>query len=326
MGIREVCAVFDIGGTKILAGFITASGTLIAKRRIETLPERGAEDIVARVAALLRELAGHSDISWSAVRAVGCSVPGPLDAGRGVVLFSPNLDWRDVPLVELVQRRLDVPVAIEDDARCAALGEAAFGAAHDAKNALYVTVSTGIGAGVIVDGQIYRGAHGFAGEIGHMTIVAAGPPCACGNFGCLEALSSGTAIATHARQVLRHGDETVLRTFVSDPALLTAEQVAQAAQAGDALAAHIMETAGHYLGIGLAAAASVIDPEVIVLGGAVAQPESIFVRAAREMFARRAITPLGGLIRLVPAMLGDESGLWGAFALVKSAGFGSAEM
>ena len=317
--------VLDIGGTKILAGLINPAGELVARRRIETQAARGADDVIARCATLLRELAQETHVPVETLAGVGCSVPGPLDRDKGLVIFSPNLSWFDVPLVEMLQRTLEhnefgscVPVVIDDDAHCAALGEASRGAARGAVSAVYVTISTGIGAGVIINGNIYRGAHGFAGEVGHITIEAAGPLCACGNSGCFEALASGSAIAAQAQQAVLCGNQTVLASLDADPALLTAEQVVRAAEAGDAVATRIVERAGTYLGIGLAAVATAFDPEMIVVGGGVARPNGILLRRAREVFQARAMMPIGQRVRIVPALLGDESGLWGAAALISS--------
>ena len=191
MKASKLIGVVDIGGTKILAGLIDQSGELLARRRIETLSEHGAEGVIARTVTILRELLHEIHAPEEALEAIGCSIPGPLDCSSGVVRFSPNLGWRDVPFVDHMQRLFDVPVVIDDDAHCAALGEARKGAARGMDCAVYVTISTGIGAGIIIGGNIYRGAHGFAGEVGHITIEAAGPPCSCGNFGCFEALASG---------------------------------------------------------------------------------------------------------------------------------------
>ena len=183
--------MIDIGGTKILAGLIDQSGELLASRRISTLAGYGAEDVIARTVIMLRDRLRERDAPEEALEAVGCSVPGPLDCNSGIVYFSPNLGWRDVPFAEMMQRLLNVPVVIDDDAHCAALGEARKGAARGMDIAVYVTISTGIGSGIIIGGSIYRGAHGFAGEVGHITIDAAGPQCSCGNFGCFEALALG---------------------------------------------------------------------------------------------------------------------------------------
>lgn len=307
----------DIGGTKMLAGLYDEGGQLLARKRIETQASQGVTQVIARAALLIRELAQETGVSPDRLTGIGCSVPGPLDSERGVVIFSPNLAWRDVPLAVLLSQELAAPVRIEDDARCAALGEARRGGARGAQNAVYVTISTGIGGGVILNGNIFRGSHGCAGEVGHMTLDAAGPPCACGNMGCFESLASGTAIAARARQALLHGDETLLARFRDAPALLTAEQVIDAANLGDAVATRILETTAMYTGIGLAAIATIYDPEVIVLGGGVIQPDGMLFKKARETFAARVIAPLGSLVRIVPAELGDESALWGAMFLIR---------
>ena len=306
----------DIGGTKMLAGIIDESGELLARRRIETLASHGVANVIARAILLMHELAQETGIATDMLTGIGCSVPGPLDSERGVVVFSPNLAWRDVPLAALLSQELCVPVKIEDDARCAALGEARRGGARFAQNAVYVTISTGIGGGVIINGSIYRGSHGCAGEVGHMTLDAHGPPCACGNMGCFESLASGSAIAARARQAVLHGDETLLARFRDEPTLLTAERVIDAAEMGDVVALRIIETAGMYTGIGLATVAAAYDPEVIVLGGGVIRPDGLLLRRARETFQARVISPLGTMVRIVPAELGDESALWGAAALM----------
>ena len=318
MNTSKLIGVVDIGGTKILAGLIDQSGELLATRRIETLAENGAEGVIARTATILRELLHEIDAQEEALEAVGCSIPGPLDCNSGVVYFSPNLEWRDVPFVDMMQRLLNVPIVIDDDAHCAALGEARMGAARGVDIAVYVTISTGIGAGIIINGNIYRGAHGFAGEVGHITIEAAGPLCSCGNFGCFEALVSGSAIAAFAKQAVMHGDETVLSKFNDDFSKLSAEHVVNAAEAGDAVALRIIETAGTYAGIGLAAVASAFDPQVIIVGGGVMSSGGIMLQRARKVFLERSISPIGTLIPIVPAALGEKSGLWGAAALVSS--------
>ncbi len=273
----ETCiGALDIGGTKILAGIIDPSGKIVARRSIGTLAELGAEDVVARCVSLMRELAREAQVAVEMLAGIGCSVPGPLDPEGGVVLFSPNLGWRNVPLAQWLRHQCGVPVEIEDDARCAASGEARRGAARGVAMAVYITISTGIGGGLIINGRVYRGAHGFAGEIGHMTLEANGPPCSCGNNGCFESLASGSAVATR-----------------------------------------IVEAAGVYVGIGLAAVATAFDPQIIVLGGGVVRQEGILLRRAYETFRERAIAPLGSLVPIVPAALGDESGLWGAVALIE---------
>jgi glucokinase len=318
MSTSKLTGVVDIGGTKILAGLIDRSGKLLASRRISTHVENGAENVIARTVTMLSELLHDIDASEEALEAVGCSIPGPLDSNSGVVYFSPNLGWRDVPFVDHMHNLLNVPIVIDDDAHCAALGEARMGAAKGMDIAVYVTISTGIGAGIIIGGNIYRGAHGFAGEVGHITLESVGPQCSCGNFGCFEALASGSAIAAFAKQAVMDGDDTMLSKFKDDPSKLSAEHVVNAAEAGDSVALRIIDSAGTYAGIGLSAVASAFDPQVIVVGGGVMSSGGIMLQRARKEFLERTISPVGSLIPIVPATLGEKSSLWGAAALVSS--------
>ncbi len=312
----RLIGAIDIGGTKTLVGLVASNGSLLACRRISSEATRGAEDLIARIIDVLHILANEMHISPKKIHSLGCSVPGPLDRERGLVYFSPNLGWRDVPLAALLQAQLPVSVEIEDDAHCAALGEAWLGAARGLEHTVYVTISTGIGGGVIIGGRLYRGAHGCAGEIGHITIDATGPRCSCGNYGCFEALASGTAIAVRAREAMAGKEKTLLARIMENGEQLNARHVVQAAIQGDDLARRILEECGEYAGIGLAAVAAAFDPQVIVVGGGVAEPFGIFWRAAQTAFTKRVLPPLGDLIQLVPAALGDASALWGAASLV----------
>lgn len=316
MNTRQLTGALDIGGTKILAGLIDRRGELLARRRIETLAVRGAEEVIARAGATLHALLHEVGADEAALQAIGCSVPGPLDSKSGTVIFSPNLGWREVPFVELLRHQFAVPIAIDDDAHCAALAEWHLGAARGTRSAIYVTISTGIGSGIIIDGRLYSGAHGFAGEVGHITLDRNGPACSCGNSGCFEALASGSAIATRAKETVMSSQKTMLSTFHENPALLIASEVMQAAAAGDAAAGQIIKTAGEFLGLGLAAVASAFDPEIIVVGGGVVQANDLLLAHARATFAARVIPPLGSLVSIVPAALGEESALHGAALLV----------
>jgi glucokinase len=316
MNTFRLSGALDIGGTKILVGLIDQHGELLARRRIETPAPRRAEEAIARVGTTLRALLCEIGVEEASLGAIGCSVPGPLDSKSGTIIFSPNLGWRDVPFVELLRRQFAVPIAIEDDADCAALAEAHLGAARGARSAVYVTISTGIGSGIVIEGRLYGGAHGCAGEVGHITLDSNGPVCSCGNSGCFEALASGSAIAARAKEAVTSGQKTLLARFHDDPALLTASEVMQAATAGDAVAKQIIEAAGEYIGLGLAAVACAFDPEIIVVGGGVVQANDLLLTCARATFAARAIPPLGSLVSIVPAALGDESALRGAALLV----------
>jgi glucokinase len=287
----------------------------LLKDRFPSQAPPSARELTERIGMSLKRLA--KKIGWDAqeIKSVGCSVPGPLDRMQGVVRFSPNLGWRDVPLAALFHEVLPVPFTVDDDANCAALGEARQGAARTSSNMVYVTVSTGIGAGIVIDGHIYRGSHGLAGEVGHFPLELAGPRCACGNSGCFEALASGTAMAAAARLTVQEGVETSLRSMAPSPDLLTAEHVIAAAADGDLAAGRIVERIARYLGAGLAMVAFAFDPDVIVVGGGLMQPGNGLLERAHAQFTGRVIAPIGELVSIAPATLGDDSALVGAALL-----------
>jgi glucokinase len=311
----RIIAAVDIGGTSVRIALATPLGEVLAKDRFPCRSPQSPEELVERVVVNLSRLAAGIGVDLREISALGCSVPGPLDRILGIVQFSPHLGWRDVPLAALFSGRLPLPFTMDDDANCAALGEARLGAAQSVPCMVYVTVSTGIGAGIVIDGHIYRGSHGLAGEVGHVPLEPAGPRCACGNTGCFEALASGSAMAELARATVHSGVETSLRGIVASPDLLTAEHVIAAADDGDIAATQIVERTARYLGAGLAMVASAFDPEMIVLGGGVMQPGNGLLERARAQFASLAIAPIGELVAIAPASLGDDSALVGAALL-----------
>ena len=312
---QVIIGAVDIGGTSVRTALATPLGHILAKDRFPSQPQYGAEDLTGRIVESLTRLALKTGGDISQISGLGCSVPGPLDRQVGIVQFSPHLNWRDVPLAALFYERLPVPFTMDDDANCAALGETLLGVASKAAHMVYLTISTGIGAGIIIDRHIYRGSHGLAGEIGHIPLEPTGPLCACGNRGCFEAVASGSAIAEQARQAIRSGAATSLRETISNPDALTAEHVLSAAAGGDFLATLIVEKTAAYLGAGLAAVASAFDPEVIVLGGGVMLDGNDLLERARAEFETRAIAPLGNLVSISRAQLGDDSALIGASLL-----------
>jgi len=287
----------DLGGTKILTALADAGGNILARVRVPTPDAGGVTAVLDRLAETVREVS--RGLSPAAL-GVGC--PGPLDHVTGTVYQAPNLGWRDVPLAFLLKERLGVPVFVENDANLAALGEYTRGAGRGVGHLVYVTVSTGIGAGLILDGRIYQGEGGGAGEIGHMTLEPDGPPCRCGRRGCLEALASGTAIARRARE-LGLGNEDV-----------TAAAVSRLAQEGDAVGMDILREAAAYLGWGLANVVTLLAPRRVVLGGGVTAAPG-FVENVRAETARRTYGPAWERVDVVPALLAGESGLYGAVAL-----------
>ncbi len=309
----------DIGGTKIAAGLVDASGRIIAccetREHIGLSPAGVIEEIVAAARNIL-EMVG---LSPGDVVGVGIGFPGHLDYQRGIVLTTSNLpNWDNVPLKELVATKLGVEVALDNDANAAALAEHRFGAGRGVQHMVYITFSTGVGSGIIIDGHLYRGGLGTAGEVGHMTIDVDGPLCTCGNRGCLLAWASGMALARMAREAMAAGiSPGIARLAGGDPERATAEVVAEAARQGDAVAQELVERTGAFLGIGLASLIQLLNPELIVIGGGLSRIGERLFAPMRRSLAERVVNPaLAASARIVQAELGDEVGVIGAAALL----------
>ena len=303
----------DVGGTKIAGGVVDQAGTIIASTRIPT-DSADPGGIVTGIVKVGRELLAAAP----AVSAVGVGAAGLIDASRGVVLSAPNLAWRNVALGSMLEDRLGLPVAVDNDANVAALAEALYGAGRDAGDQVTVTLGTGVGGGIIIDGRIYRGARGVGAEIGHMVIGGpSGPPCGCGNRGCLEALASGTAMGRMARE--RAGEpaaRAVLEAANGSPDAITGEIVGAVALSGDPFACEVLAEAGRWLGLGLGSLVNLLDPAVIIVGGGAAAPGELILGPAR---AAMTSTIIGVEARepppVVPAALGADAGVVGAAVL-----------
>lgn len=314
MGGLAGCVVgVDLGGTKIYTAAASVDGEILAEVKIPTEAGGGLEHVLARIISTVRQVQKDAP-AVGKVGALGIGVPGLMDPFRGIVHQAPNLGWSGVPLKDLLEARLGVPVYVDNDANLAALGEHTFGAARGAEDVVYVTVSTGIGGGLILKGELYYGAFFGAGEIGHMTVDPEGPPCSCGNRGCLEALASGTALARQAAELVARGEgREILRAAGGNN--ITARSVSLAAAAGDEAALSLLKEAGRALGIGLANIVNLLNPALIVLGGGVMQSGPLFWKAMEEEMETRVLRAARRQARVVTAALGPRSGLLGAVAL-----------
>jgi len=270
--------------------------------------------VFAAIAELARGLL--REISQSPA-AVGVSFGGPVDAATGRVITCHHLPgWDDVPLREWVEEAFNAPAAVENDANAGALGEWRFGAGRGCDDLLYITVSTGIGGGLILDGRLRHGLNSLAGEIGHMIVEPGGPVCTCGRRGCLEALAAGPAIARRARELLKAEPQRgqVLRRLAGgDLESITSKMVSQAAAAGDEVAQQALDEAARALGLGIANAATLLNPKLVVLGGGVIKAGERFLSVVRTVAQKQALQ--GIEVRIVEAALGDDAPLWGAIAL-----------
>jgi len=306
----------DIGGTKIFTAIISSEGQVIARERCPTLAGAGVQSVINRLFSTIDSLLSVNNIDLSRLNSISIAAAGAIDSERGMVTSSPNLPgWRDIPLRDIVRERYQVSTFLLNDASAAALGEYRFGAGRGISNLIYLTVSTGIGGGIIINGKLYLGSCGSAGEIGHMTIDVNGPKGSCGNTGCLEMLASGTAIAREARSRINQGGKSSLVEMVAGKMEdITAEKVGVAAQGGDSLALGVITEAATYLGVGMVNLVNIFNPEMIVVGGGVVKIGDLLLDTARRVVMERAFQVSAQAVRIVPAQLGDEAGVFGAAA------------
>jgi len=307
----------DLGGTKIGAGLVDGEGHIIASDYRQTLAAEGPDAVIGRMLEAAGEVMARAGARRPDVAAVGIGSPGPLDIETGVVLTSPNLPgWDCVPLRQRIEDGLGITTFLDNDANAAALGEHRFGAGRGVDHMIYVTVSTGIGGGLILDGALYHGVAGMAGEVGHQTIAPDGPRCGCGNRGCVEALASGTAIAHEARASVARGAPTLIAELAEgSPERITAKLVAEAAGQGDEEAHRILTEAMESLGIGIANLVNLFNPQLIIIGGGLANIGPLLFEPVRRAIDRRAFPAPARAVRVVPAELNDDVGVLGAAAV-----------
>ena len=307
----------DIGGTNLVVGAVPASGGEVrALVQRPTEGRRGAGFVIDRVATMVRkvrtELEGQG-VGAGSIAGVGIGSPGPLDRTRGVVLESPNLGWENLHLRDLISQATGLPATLDNDANCAIYGEWWRGAGRGFRTVVGVTIGTGVGGGILIDGQIYHGASGAAGEIGHTTIDLTGRRCGCGNYGCLEAYASGPNIAARAVDGIEAGIETALTDLVDgDLARITAATVYTGAASGDAYASEVLRETAQILGAGIANLVNVINPEVVIVGGGVTRAGDHLVVPLRAAIRRRAFRSASSVCEVRLAELGDAVGVIGA--------------
>jgi glucokinase len=313
----------DIGGTKVAGGLVDVGGAVVRRARRDT-PHRSkspdvVEDTIVDVVSELLSLAGAEGLGE--VGSVGIGAAGFVAADRATVVFAPHLSWRDEPLEANLQRRVPVPISVDNDANAAAWAEWKFGAARGESHLMIVNLGTGIGGGIVIDGQVQRGRYGIAGEFGHMQVVPNGLRCECGNKGCWEQYASGNALVREARDLIAARSPVandLLATVGGDPSKLTGSLITAAAQRGDPTAMELLAEIGEWLGVGIANLAAAFDPGTFVIGGGVSAAGPLLLDPARETF-RRQLTGRGYRpeARIVAAALGNEAGLIGAADLAR---------
>ena len=298
----------DVGGTKV-AGLHVAEDGAVLERRERPTPADDVSATVETVAGLAAELATDGG------EAVGVGAAGMVDFAAGTLRYSPNLAWREVALRDVVSDRTGLPCVVDNDANAAAWAEYRFGAARGSRHVLVVTVGTGIGGGIVADGRLFRGAHGFAAEIGHIIVEPDGPPCGCGNRGCWEQVASGRALDRLARTEAERDPNGRIASLAAGTEV-SGRHVSEAARGGDPAAIAVFAAVGRRLGEGIAGLVNVLDPEIVVVGGGVAEEGAVLLDPARAAFTEAVEAPEHRPeVPILPAALGNDAGAIGAAAL-----------
>ncbi len=319
MSTRLVMGV-DIGGTSIKAALLDSSGTILSKREEPTPVSLGEDGVIARVGEIAVRLLETNRLDTHHLAGIGVGVPGAVNVQAGVVYHAVNLGWKETPLREKLEAYLGIPVLVDNDANIAALGEMWKGAGQGTTDLIAITLGTGVGGGVIVNGQIIHGVNGASGEIGHMTMVPnGGPPCNCGKTGCLESYASATAIIRAGTKRAQSGESALLSRLLAANGSLEAKDIFAAAQAGDEAALAIVDEAAFYLGLALSHLANVLNPGKIVIGGGVAAAGEFLFSRVRTSFTRFVAFPVAAAsCEILPATLGNDAGVIGAGWLVRA--------
>lgn len=308
----------DVGGTNVKLALVGLNGNVIYSHSIPTRAEMGYEYTISAMKEAISNLIKETNTNKDQIEGIGFGFPGQIDYKNGIVINAPNIPgWVNVPIEENIEREFGIPTRVDNDVRCAALGELNFGAGKGCQNLICITVGTGIGSGLIINGKLVRGAANAAGEIGHIKLqMTDGPLCGCGDTGCFEAFASGPAIIAMAEEYIKGGKSTKYRELAEGE--ITPRIVAQAAAQGDAVAKRIFTIMGEYIGIGLASVVNLLNPEKIIIGGGVADAGEILFNPIKETLMKRAMPIQATSVQIVPAQLGNMAGVIGASLLIES--------
>lgn len=303
----------DLGGTNIRVAAISLQGEVLNRRKVPTDPQNGKDLVIRRLVTMLQETLGRETAEGRKPLALGIGVPGVIFIRKGIVVSSPNLpDWVKVPLKQIIRKEIPLPVVVENDANAAAYGEKWVGAGRGANSMICITLGTGVGGGIILDGSIWHGEDGMAAEVGHTTVNPEGPQCKCGNTGCVEVYASASGIVREVQRRLTREDSILKKSFQGREDIFTAKDVFRAAKAGDPVCLRVIQQMGHYLGIGIANLVNIFNPELIVLSGGVTAAWKDFMPRVKEEVRVRAFEVPRERARIVRAKLGDHAGIIGA--------------
>ena len=299
----------DLGGTKIYTALVDLDGNIIKEKTVETLAHEGEQAVMGRIIDTIDYVTEGTDKNL--IKSIGIGSPGPLDVKNGIIIENSNLPFKNFAIVKTIKEKYDLPTYLDNDANVATLGEFMFGAGKGTENMVFITASTGIGGGAVLNGKLFRGATGNALEVGHMTVSTEGPRCGCGNLGCVEALGSGTAIGKRAKEAVSTNVTTSLKNYDN----VTAKEVFKEAANGDRVAKNILNTSLTYLGIAVANTITNFDPEKVVGGGGVVNGGDIVIDTLRNVVEERCMAAFVENCTIEKAVLGGKAGVLGAAAL-----------
>lgn len=299
----------DLGGTKIYTALVDLEGNIIKEKTVETLAHEGEQAVVGRIVDTINYVIDGTDKNL--IKSIGIGSPGPLDVKNGIIIENSNLPFKNFEIVKTIKETFDLPAHLDNDANVATLGEFMFGAGKGTENMVFITASTGIGGGAVLNGKLFRGSTGNALEVGHMTVATEGPRCGCGNLGCAEALGSGTAIGKRAKEAVLSNAVTSLKNYEN----VTAKEVFKEAANGDRVAKNILNTSLTYLGIAVANTITNFDPEKVVVGGGVVNGGDIVIETIRNVVEERCMAAFVENCTIEKAILGGKAGVLGAAAL-----------
>ncbi|CAM2078808.1 MULTISPECIES: ROK family protein [Clostridia] len=299
----------DLGGTKIYTALVDLEGNIIKEKTVETLAHEGEQAVMGRIVDTINYVIDGTDKDL--IKSIGIGSPGPLDVKNGIIIENSNLPFKNFAIVKTIKETYDLPTYLDNDANVATLGEFMFGAGKGTENMVFITASTGIGGGAVLNGKLFRGSTGNALEVGHMTVATEGPRCGCGNLGCAEALGSGTAIGKRAKEAVLSNVVTSLKNYEN----VTAKEVFKEAANGDRVAKNILNTSLTYLGIAVANTITNFDPEKVVVGGGVVNGGDIVIDTIRNVVEERCMAAFVENCTIEKAVLGGKAGVLGAAAL-----------
>ncbi len=304
----------DLGGTNMRVGMVTSDGRMVHRLILPTRVTLGLDKVVERIIKAIQEVINQTIVPGNQIKGIGIGSPGTIDIQSGIIISSPNFPkWKQVPLKHMIEEKLSIPTFMDNDANAFAFGEKWVGAGKEVQSLVCLTLGTGVGGGIILNGRIWHGADGMAAEIGHMTVLPDGLKCNCGNYGCLESYASASSIVRRVCNAIQSGKLTMVLDYAKgNLENITSDLVYQAALKGDELAIHIMNETATFLGIGIANLINLLNPEMIVVGGGLTNAWDIIYPVTLKEVQKRALSEMAKRVKIVRASLGDNSGIIGA--------------